>query len=57
VRIEFVERHERAGSVITLCAVRSGKMLRANIAVVAGDQVAVVMTAYDLHRGRIVYRL
>nr|YP_009514437.1 translation initiation factor IF-1 [Caulerpa lentillifera]AXG75855.1 translation initiation factor IF-1 [Caulerpa lentillifera]QKS32316.1 translation initiation factor IF-1 [Caulerpa lentillifera]QUV75679.1 translation initiation factor 1 [Caulerpa lentillifera] len=35
----------------------SGKMRRNSIRILLGDQVIVEMSAYDLSRGRIVYRL
>jgi translation initiation factor IF-1 len=41
----------------TVRATLSGKMDQAKIRVVTGDRVAVEMTGYDLHRGRIVRRL
>jgi len=34
----------------------SGKMRRAHIRVLPGDQVKVELSPYDLRRGRIVYR-
>jgi translation initiation factor IF-1 len=34
----------------------SGRMLRNHIKVMVGDQVQVELSAYDLARGRIVYR-
>jgi translation initiation factor IF-1 len=40
----------------TIIARISGKMQNANIKVIAGDDVIVEMTPYDLTRGRIVYR-
>jgi translation initiation factor IF-1 len=41
---------------VVLCQL-AGKMRRYRIKVMPGDAVKVEMTPYDLHRGRITYRL
>jgi translation initiation factor IF-1 len=46
----------RLGNGHTVRAMLSGRMAQAKIRVVTGDRVAVEMTGYDLHRGRIVHR-
>jgi translation initiation factor IF-1 len=38
-------------------AVLCGRMVRAKVGVTVGDRVAVTMTLYDLHRGRVTRRL
>lgn len=40
----------------TVSAKRSGRMVLRKVLVVAGDSVTVEVSAYDLSKGRIVYR-
>jgi translation initiation factor IF-1 len=40
----------------TVLARRCGKMIQANVRVIAGDRVTVEVSPYDLARGRIIYR-
>jgi translation initiation factor IF-1 len=49
----FRVRLENGASIIAYTA---GRMRRGRIRSVAGDQVRVGMTPYDLEKGRIVYR-
>ena len=39
-----------------IIATLGGKMRQHNIRILTGDQVEVEMSAYDLNRGRVVYR-
>lgn len=39
-----------------IIATLAGKLRQHNIRILAGDNVEVEMSPYDLHRGRIVYR-
>ncbi len=49
-----VKLHE--GERVILCYL-SGKMRKHYIKILPGDRVRLEMTAYDLNRGRIVYRI
>jgi translation initiation factor IF-1 len=48
-RIELDNGHETTGYI-------AGKMRRYRIRILPGDRVKVELSAYDLNRGRIVYR-
>lgn len=48
-RIKFKNKHE-------IIAYTSGKIKKNNIKIVAGDEVSVEMSPYDLTKGRVVYR-
>lgn len=48
-RVKLENNHEILAHI-------SGKMRQNNIRILAGDEVTVEMTPYDLTKGRIVYR-
>lgn len=46
---------KQEGKHEVLCTV-AGKMRKYYIRILPGDQVTVILSPYDLHRGRIIYR-